>query len=102
MNYTDALAVTARYADAVRVKYNLIRVFLFGCEANGTHSDINIAMVFEDHENLLEVQLSLIRLRRKVENRIVPHPFHEKDFNASNPEASAILDMGVEIPVSRN
>ncbi len=105
MDTTDVLTITAKYADAVLVKYNLKRIFLVGDHANGSSvdgADINIALIFEDHENLLEVQLSLIRLRRKVDNRIVPHPFHEKTFNSANPEAVEILRLGKEVPISRN
>jgi hypothetical protein len=38
-----------------------------------------------------------MKLRRKFDNRIEPHPFSESDFNTSNPLAKEILKNGLEI-----
>ena len=36
--------------------------------------------------------MELMRLRRKIDSRIEPHPFREKDFNITNPVVNEILN----------
>ena len=45
----------------------------------------------------MEMQLELMRLRRKIHGRIEPHPFREKDFNMTNPIVHEILKHGQKI-----
>jgi len=45
------------------------------------------------------MQLELMRLRRKIDSRIEPHPFKEIDFNYTNPLVNEILKYGLEIKV---
>jgi uncharacterized protein len=51
-------------------------------------------VVLKEFDNPLDIQLELMRLRRKIDSRIEPHPFREKDFNLSNPVAYEILQHG--------
>jgi uncharacterized protein len=100
MDKTAALNVAKIYANCVRDKYNLVRVILFGSFAKGNYtedSDIDIAVVLKDFDNLLDMQLELMRLRRKIDSRIEPHPFRENEFNLSNPLVSEIIRFGEEI-----
>ena len=41
-----------------------------------------------------------MRLRRKIDSRIEPHPFREKDFDLSNPLVNEILRYGQEIKLT--
>jgi len=43
------------------------------------------------------MQVELMRLRRKIDSRIEPHPFRESDFDISNPIVYEILKYGKEI-----
>jgi uncharacterized protein len=100
MDKKDALNIANLYADALNQKYKFIRVFLFGSYAKGNfhdESDIDIAVVFKDFNNLIEMQVELMRLRRKIDSRIEPHPFRESDFNISNPIVNEIIKYGQEI-----
>ncbi len=100
MDKTDALRSANIYAGLVKENYNNIKVFLFGSYAKGNFtedSDIDIAVVFKDFKNLMDIQLELMRLRRKVDSRIEPHPFREKDFELSNPLVNEILKYGKEM-----
>jgi predicted nucleotidyltransferase len=75
-------------------------MILFGSYAKGNFnedSDIDIAVVFEDFNNTMDMQLELMRLRRKIDSRIEPHPFREIDFEPSNPIVNEILKYGHEI-----
>jgi uncharacterized protein len=100
MDKTNAVNIAQIYAEAVQRKYNYVRVFLFGSYAKGNFnddSDIDIAIVFKDYNNLLEVQLDLMRIRRKIDSRIEPHPFRENEFELSNPIVNEIIKYGKEI-----
>jgi uncharacterized protein len=76
------------------------KIFLFGSHAKGTahkDSDIDLAIVFERLSDAFDMQVELMKLRRKFDTRIEPHPFNENDFNPSNPVAKEILAHGLEI-----
>lgn len=97
MDQRDAIDAAVRYANAVKLKYGEVRIFLFGSFAKGTYhadSDIDIAVVLKDYTNLVDTQLELMRLRRKIDSRIEPHPFRERDFESSNPIVGEIVKWG--------
>jgi len=103
MDKTDALNIAKRYASAVSANYKYIRIILFGSFAKGNYnddSDIDIAVVFKDYNNLIDMQLELMRLRRKIDSRIEPHPFREREFERSNPIVNEIIKYGQEIKIS--
>lgn len=100
MDTQDALEVSRKFALAVSETFDYKYIFLFGSHAKGTsqlESDIDIAVVFEDFPDSLQMQLELMRIRRKIDTRIEPHPFREKDFISSNPLVYEILKYGKEI-----
>jgi uncharacterized protein len=102
MDKTDALNIARKYASAVNKNFNYSRIILFGSYAKGNYnddSDIDIAVVFKDYGNLIDMQLELMRLRRKIDSRIEPHPFRECEFELSNPFVSEILKYGQEIDI---
>jgi len=104
MDKTDALNIATRYANAIKKKFNYTKVFLFGSYAKGNFnedSDIDIAVILKDYNNLIDMQLELMRLRRKIDSRIEPHPFREKEFELSNPIVSEILKFGQEISINK-
>lgn len=103
MDKTDAIKIAQRYASAVKGNYEFIKLILFGSYAKGNFtedSDIDIAIVFSDYNNLIDMQLELMRLRRKIDSRIEPHPFRERDFNLSNPLVDEIVKHGKEIVIN--
>jgi predicted nucleotidyltransferase len=103
MDKTDALNIAQRFADVVKSKFNYTQIILFGSYAKGNFnedSDIDIAIVFEDYSSLMDMQLELMRLRRKIDSRIEPHPFRESEFELSNPIVYEILKYGQEININ--
>ncbi len=100
MDKTDVISIAQEYAAVINANYNNTRVILFGSYAKGNYneeSDIDIAVVFNDYSNLIDIQLELMRLRRKIDSRIEPHPFRENEFNLSNPLVSEIIKYGKDI-----
>jgi predicted nucleotidyltransferase len=103
MNKAAAIDIAQKYASAVKAKYNYSKIILFGSYAKGSyndHSDIDIAIVFKDYTNLIDMQLELMRLRRKIDSRIEPHPFRESEFELSNPVVNEIVKYGQEILIN--
>lgn len=47
------------------------------------------------------MQLELMRLRRRIDSRIEPHPFRESEFELSNPIVNEIIKYGQEINISK-
>ena len=103
MNKADAVNIAQRYAGVVKANYNYIKIILFGSYAKGNYnddSDIDIAVIFKDYSNLIDMQQELMRLSRKIDSRIEPHPFRESEFELSNPIVNEIVKYGQEIKIN--
>ena len=103
MDKSDAIEIAVKYASAVKSKYDFVKIILFGSYAKGNYhkdSDIDIAVILKDYSNLIDIQLDLMRLRRKIDSRIEPHPFREKDFDISNPIVNEIINYGQDIKIN--
>jgi len=101
MDEKTAYKIVKKYINFLRTNnLNVERAYLFGSYAKGIvneDSDIDIAIVFKDLQDGFDMQVQLMKLRRKIDTRIEPHPFKESDFNLSNPLASEILNTGLQI-----
>ena len=103
MDKRDAIEIAERYASVVKSKFDFVKIVLFGSYAKGNFnedSDIDIAVILKDYNNLIDTQLDLMRLRRNVDSRIEPHPFRERDFEITNPIVYEILKYGQDIQVN--
>jgi len=81
-------------------KLNLYQVYLFGSYAKNKQnpdSDIDVALVFQNLDNRLDMQLKLMKWRRKFDLSIEPHPFDKSDFNVNNPFAYEIIHTGMNL-----
>jgi predicted nucleotidyltransferase len=102
MDKADVIEIPQRFANVLRANYGPIRVILFVSYAKGDFkedSDIDIAVVFGDFCNRIDMQLELMRIRRKIDSRIEARPFRTRDFSPSNPFVDEILRYGKEIEV---
>ena len=80
--------------------FNIDSAYLFGSHTKGKaneYSDIDIAVVFKQLSDSFDMQVQLMKLRRKFDTRIEPHPFNKSEFNSSNPLAKEIIHTGQEI-----
>jgi uncharacterized protein len=100
MDKRDALKIAKRYVDRVSKKYQIDNVILFGSFAKGTNhddSDIDLAIVFKQMDDAIEMQVELMCLRGDNDLMIEPHPFSHSDFNLSNPVVAEIIKNGIEL-----
>ena len=100
MDKSDAIKIAKRYVDKVSEKYQIENVILFGSFAKGTNhddSDIDLAIVFKQLHNIMDMQVELMCLRGDNDLLIEPHPFLLSDFNLSNPVVAEILKNGIEL-----
>ncbi len=100
MDKNEAKKIAKRYIDSVSNRYRINSVKLFGSFAKGTYhadSDIDLAIVFESVDDIIEMQIKLLRLRTNDDVLIEPHPFQLADFNLSNPVVYEILKNGIEL-----
>ncbi|MDD4972344.1 MAG: nucleotidyltransferase domain-containing protein [Paludibacter sp.] len=91
-----------RFAKQIPHNLKVKKTYLFGSYAKGTESeesDIDIAIVLGNMPDFYETQMQLMRIRRKIDLRIEPHPISENDFNDLNPFAFEIKNTGIEIVV---
>ncbi len=80
------------------------KAYIFGSYALGKEkedSDIDIALILENMPDFFSTQRKLMKLRRKIDLRIEPHPIKEQDFNSLNPFAYEIEKTGIEISVNK-
>lgn len=90
------------YVKQLPSELNVKRAFLFGSCAKGMeqdNSDIDIAIVLGNMTDFFATQMQLMRLRRKIDLRIEPHPIKESEFINVNPFAYEIQNSGIEIVV---
>ena len=103
MDKAEALNIAHKYAYLVKDKYDYIKIIIFGSYAKGNFnndSDIDIAVILKDYNNIMDIQVELMRLSRKIDSRIEPHPFRERDFELSNPIVNEIIKYGQEIKIN--
>lgn len=91
--------IIKRYLSVLKANnINLRKVYLYGSYVRGNFckdSDIDLAIIADNFTgDIIKDQLLLMKLRRKVDTRIEPHPFSEKDFKPDNPLFKEIVENG--------
>lgn len=89
-----------QYIMTIPKNFGVKKAYLFGSFAKGKEkeeSDIDIALVLDNMPDFFYTQKQLMKLRRKIDLRIEPHPIKEQDFNSLNPFAYEIEKTGIEI-----
>ena len=100
MDKTEAIRIAQEYIRFLKSRFQIVDAVLFGSFAKGTShvdSDIDVAIVIKDINDIIDTQAELMKLRRKIDLRIEPHPFEVNDFNRSNPVVNEILKYGVKL-----
>ncbi|MCK5208888.1 MAG: nucleotidyltransferase domain-containing protein [Cyclobacteriaceae bacterium] len=100
MDKGQAIEIAQKYINSLKSKFEIQGVILFGSYAKGTNhedSDIDIAIILKHVNDIFDTQVELMKLRRKIDLRIEPHPFDYQDFNRNNPVVNEILNHGINI-----
>ncbi len=101
MEQTKIFKIVKKYISFVKDSgIEIQKAYIFGSYAKGNFnedSDIDLALVFKGLHKSFDMQIRLMKLRRKIDLRIEPHPFDESDFNSSNPFANEIIRTGKKI-----
>ncbi|MFQ5636598.1 MAG: nucleotidyltransferase domain-containing protein [bacterium] len=101
MDKKTALRIVKEYIDFLQKnEFNIQGVYIFGSIAKGhfnEDSDIDLAIIIKNLKNGFTMQGELMKLRRRFDLRIEPHPFDEMDFNDSNPFANEIMNTGIKV-----
>jgi predicted nucleotidyltransferase len=103
MSKIDAKKLVKKYAQGLKeANFPFFAVYLFGSYAKGESrkwSDIDVAVVSDEFKrNWEKNELTLWRIRRKIDTRIEPHGFTTKEFkDKHNPMAYEIKKTGVRV-----
>jgi uncharacterized protein len=96
----STVKTVTEYIDRVREKYaDFEGAYVFGSYARGNYnadSDIDLALIFKSLSDAqrFDVQVQLILLASRIDNRIEPHPISHEDFYSQNPFAVEIKRTG--------
>ena len=96
------MEIVEKYANTICENYNVYAIILFGSYAKGTNnesSDIDIAIITDDFTNdIIDEELNLMKLRRKIDTRIEPHLIRIKDYkNATTPFIQEVIATGIKV-----
>ena len=100
MDKRNAVKLAEEYIKLISLSYNVKQAIIFGSFAKGTNhpeSDIDIAIVIKNLGDVIQAQSELMKLRRKIDLRIEPHPFREIDFTTGNPLVNEIMKHGIRL-----
>ena len=105
MDKTRVLKLASDYVGFLisQHSYEIKEAFLFGSYATNKFnddSDIDIALVLTNYNDSIKELSNLMRLRRKFDLRIEPHPIIEEDFRDDNPFVREIK-KGLKIGVTQ-
>ncbi len=103
MDQNPTFQIVKDYLNFLKRKdYKIEKAYIFGSYAKGKFdedSDIDLAIILKDLKNGYLMQIDLMKLSRKFDSRIEPHPFDEDDFvHPSIPIVKEILQSGIEVP----
>ena len=102
MDQKEAFRIVKDFVKFLRGKgYNVQKAYIFGSYAKGIHnedSDIDLAIILKSLQNGYLMQIDLMKLSRKFDSRIEPHPFDEEDFrHLSYPLVREIMKTGMPV-----
>lgn len=85
----------------IKKHYNVTAIILFGSYAKGTeneNSDIDIAIVSDDFEDVYECMANLMGMTWDIDARIEPHPIKKKDFDEeSDYFIKEVINTGIKV-----
>ena len=90
-----------KYIEKISEHYQIEAIILFGSYAKGTEnedSDIDIAIISSDFNDIIEDGAKLIGLTWKIDTIIEPHPITTEDYEkVSNPFVKEVMNTGIKV-----
>lgn len=90
-----------KYIEKISQYYKIEAIILFGSYAKGTEnedSDIDIAIISSDFNDIIEDGAKLIGLTWKINTIIEPHPITTEDYEkVSNPFVKEVMNTGIKV-----
>lgn len=99
MDLKEAQSIVKNYLKKVPQK-GLRESFIFGSFAkqkNHKNSDIDLALFYDNIDDVIDLQIKLMNLRDDKELDIEPHPFLIDDFNKDHNFSNEILKTGIKV-----
>ena len=97
----DILNSINKFIKEIKKHYNVTTIILFGSYAKGTeneNSDIDIAIISDDFEDIYECMANLMGMTWDIDARIEPHPIKKKDFDeVSDYFIKEVIDTGIKV-----
>lgn len=85
----------------IKKQYNITAIILFGSYAKGNEnedSDIDIAIISDDFEDIYECMSELMGMTWDIDARIEPHPIKKEDYeNVSTPFVKEVIETGIKV-----
>lgn len=97
----EILDTVNKFIEEIKKHYNITTIILFGSYAKGTEnedSDIDIAVVSDDFDDIYDCMAHLMGLTWNIDARIEPHPIKKKDFEeVSDYFIREVIDTGIKV-----
>ncbi len=101
MDKNETLVIIQRYISILKENnINVQYAYLFGSSVydnNNPDSDIDLAIIIDKFDDSLSIQLKMMKLRRKIDTRLEPHPYTNKEWTEENPFIKEIILTGRKI-----
>ncbi|MCF6335900.1 MAG: nucleotidyltransferase domain-containing protein [Spirochaetales bacterium] len=101
MDKNETLVIIQRYIAILKENnINVQYAYLFGSSVydnNNPDSDIDLAIIIDKFDDSLSIQLKMMKLRRKIDTRLEPHPYTNKEWTEENPFIKEIILTGRNI-----
>ncbi len=105
MDKREAITIAENYSSVICKRYkNIEKIIMFGSFAKGNNhkdSDIDLAILFKSlaskNDDIIDMQIKLMRSRSDEELMIEPHPFISSEFNDTNPIVNEINKNGIQL-----
>ena len=101
INDETIMEVVKKYVEKICENYKVYAIILFGSYSKGTEnedSDIDIAIISSDFNDIIEDGAKLIGLTWKIDTRIELYPITAEDYRkVSNLFVKEVRDTGIKV-----
>ena len=98
---TGIMQSIQKYIEKISKYYKIEAIILFGSYAKGTEnedSDIDIAIISSDFNDIIQDGANLIGFTWKIDTRIEPHPIKTEDYeNVTTPFVQEVINTGIKV-----